>query len=209
MMKKYDKIMMNTAKLFAEESYARRLKVGAVLAKDGRILITGYNGTISGMDNTCEEVLLECDACGYEYPYSAVEIKDSSAITKSVVASFICNSCGKLHKDEYESVMLHDEDIINRIQSPVNLITFFPKLPHRLITKDFVLHAEQNVISYAAKKGISVEGATLYVTHSPCKECAKLIAQSGITRVVYGEEYRDLEGVSFLRSVNVEVERYL
>ena len=53
-MKRYDKVMLATAKLFGELSYSEKKKVGAVIAKDGRILATGYNGTVSGFDNTCE-----------------------------------------------------------------------------------------------------------------------------------------------------------
>ena len=63
------------------------------------------------------------------------------------------------------------------------------------ITKPYVLHAEANAISKVAKSGNSSEGATLYVTASPCMECAKLIIQAGIKRVVYMDEYRLLEGI--------------
>jgi dCMP deaminase len=62
----------------------------------------------------------------------------------------------------------------------------------------YVLHSEANAILKCAKNGISCKGATMYLTHSPCKECAKLIYQSGITRLVYNEKYRDDSGVDFL-----------
>lgn len=68
-------------------------------------------------------------------------------------------------------------------------------------TKPTVLHAERNGICYAARKGISLEGSDLFVTHSPCSVCASLIAATGIRSVFYREEYRDLSGVDFLRSV--------
>lgn len=76
------------------------------------------------------------------------------------------------------------------------------------MTKPEVLHAESNAISKCAKWGGSTDGATLYVTLSPCFECAKLIIQSGIKRVVYKEEYRDLSGIALLTKANIEVTKY-
>lgn len=73
------------------------------------------------------------------------------------------------------------------------------------LTKDYVLHAEANAITKVAKSGNSSEGATLYVTTSPCMECSKLIIQSGIKRVVYQEEYRERKGLVLLQSVGIEV----
>ncbi len=73
------------------------------------------------------------------------------------------------------------------------------------VTKDYVLHAEANAITKVAKSGNSSEGATLYVTTSPCVECSKLIIQAGITRVVFKEQYRVSKGLDLLRSVGVEV----
>ena len=73
------------------------------------------------------------------------------------------------------------------------------------VTKPYVLHAEANSISKIAKSGNSAEGATLYVTASPCLECAKLIIQSGIRRVVYRDEYRLTDGVDLLRRAGIEV----
>ena len=75
------------------------------------------------------------------------------------------------------------------------------------VTKPYVLHAEANAISKVAKSGNSSDGATLYVTASPCVECAKLIIQSGITRVVYRDEYRLTDGVDLLRRAGIEVEK--
>lgn len=124
--------MMKTAELFAEQSYCKRKKVGAVLAKEGRILATGYNGTISGLPNICE-----------------------------------CEDG---------------------------------------ITNDFTLHAEQNIITYCAKNGIPTNGTTLYITYSPCKTCAKLIAQSGITNVIYADLYKDKDGIQFLESCQIKTQ---
>lgn len=74
---------------------------------------------------------------------------------------------------------------------------------HTLVTKPYVLHAEANAITKLARSGNSAEGATLYVTMSPCLECAKLIIQAGITRVVYGEKYRDTSGLELLKRAGI------
>jgi len=72
-------------------------------------------------------------------------------------------------------------------------------------TKAYVLHAEANAITKIAKSHNSSEGATLYVTSSPCLECAKLIIQAGIRRVVFSESYRVNDGVELLERAKVEV----
>ncbi|MDE7135242.1 MAG: CMP deaminase, partial [Muribaculaceae bacterium] len=71
-------------------------------------------------------------------------------------------------------------------------------------TKPYVLHAEANAITKVARSNNSSEGATLYVTASPCIECAKLIIQAGIKRVVYGELYRLKDGIDLLNRAGVE-----
>ena len=73
-------------------------------------------------------------------------------------------------------------------------------------TKWYVLHAEANAISKVAASTHSCKGATLYITLSPCKECSKLIHQSGIKRVVYANAYKDLSGIEFLASAGVEIQ---
>ena len=138
---KYDKVMIYTAWMWARESSCKRLQVGAVLAVEGRIIMCGYNGTVSGTDNCCEE----------------------------------------------------DPNVP----------------PDQTTTKAGILHAEKNVILFCAKKGISLEGATLYVTHSPCQFCAADIAQSGIVRVVYDQFYRDEMGIKELQRYGVEVYQFV
>jgi dCMP deaminase len=76
---------------------------------------------------------------------------------------------------------------------------------YRLKTKPEVLHAESNAIAKLAKSTNSGLGATLFVTHSPCIECAKLIYQSGINSVYYNKNYRDDSGIKFLKKSGVEV----
>ena len=73
------------------------------------------------------------------------------------------------------------------------------------MTKPYVLHAEANAITKIARSGNNSDGATLYVTDSPCIECAKLIIQAGIKRVIYGREYRLTDGIDLLRRANIEV----
>ena len=131
-MEKFDHSYLEMAAIWAQNSYCKRRKVGALLVKDRMIISDGYNGTPSGFENICEE--------------------DG-------------------------------------------------------VTKPYVLHAEANAITQVAKSGNSSEGATLYVTASPCLECSKLIIQSGIKRVVYRDEYRLTDGIDLLRRAGIEVEK--
>ena len=132
-MSKFDHSYLEMAEVWAQNSYCKRRKVGALLVKDRTIISDGYNGTPSGFENICED--------------------------------------------------------------------------ENGVTKPYVLHAEANAISKVAKSVNSAEGATLYVTASPCMECAKLIIQSGIRRVVYRDEYRLTDGIDLLRRAGVEVEK--
>ena len=130
---KFDGSYLRMAEIWAQNSYCKRRKVGALLVKDKMIISDGYNGTPSGFENVCED--------------------------------------------------------------------------ENGVTKPYVLHAEANAITKVAKSGNSSAGATLYVTASPCIECSKLIIQSGITRVVYRDEYRLTDGVDLLRRAGIEVEQ--
>jgi dCMP deaminase len=75
------------------------------------------------------------------------------------------------------------------------------------VTFPYVLHAESNAITKACKSPISTEGATMYLTHSCCLECAKLIIQSGIKKVYYLKDYRDNSGIKLLRDCDIDVSR--
>lgn len=123
---------LRMARVWAENSYCKRRKVGALVVKQKMIISDGYNGTPSGFENICEE--------------------------------------------------------------------------ENGITKPYVLHAEANAITKLARSGNNSDGSTLYVTASPCIECAKLIIQAGIKRVVYGEKYRLTEGIDLLKRANIEIE---
>ena len=133
MSSKFDHSYLRMAVIWAQNSYCKRRKVGALIVKDKMIISDGYNGTPSGFENICED--------------------ETGA------------------------------------------------------TKPYVLHAEANAITKVAKSGNSSAGATLYVTASPCMECSKLIIQSGITRVVYRDAYRLMDGIELLKRAGIEVEQ--
>ena len=75
-----------------------------------------------------------------------------------------------------------------------------------LITKPYVIHAELNCIIKAARQGVKVDDSTVYITHSPCVHCASLMVASGIRRVVYKQEYKNLDGVYLLEGAGVLTE---
>ncbi len=77
-----------------------------------------------------------------------------------------------------------------------------------LVTRKEVLHAESNALMKIARSTQSSDGSTLYLTLSPCFECAKLIVQSGVKRVVFGQQYRDDSPITFLEQLNIKVEKY-
>jgi len=129
---KYDKAYLKIAKEWAELSYCKRKKVGAIIVKDRMIISDGYNGTPSGFENCCE---------------------DESGNTKW-----------------------------------------------------YVLHAEANAILKVARSTQTCQGATLYISLSPCKECSKLIHQAGIIRVVYYIDYKDNSGIEFLKKAGVQID---
>lgn len=122
---------LRMARIWAENSYCQRRKVGALVVKDKMIISDGYNGTPSGFENVCED--------------------------------------------------------------------------ENNVTKPYVLHAEANAITKLARSLNNSDGATLYVTAAPCIECAKLIIQSGIKRVIYAEQYRLTDGIDLLKRANIEV----
>jgi dCMP deaminase len=137
---------MDTAERFAQLSSAVRLKVGAVVVKDNRIISIGYNGMPGGWTNECE--------------YHVSEYND---VTKS----------------------------------------WYPTGETK--TKDEVIHAEANAILKLARDGESGNGASLFCTHAPCIDCAKLIYGAGISSLYYSNAYRDDSGIDFLNKCNINV----
>ena len=83
------------------------------------------------------------------------------------------------------------------------------ELFEHLVTKPTVIHAELNAILHAARQGVSVKGATLYTTLSCCTACSAMIAQAGVTRVVFKQDYRDMSGVQLLKQHGIIVEQLI
>lgn len=125
---------MQIAATVAQRSTCNRAHVGAVIARDRRILTTGYNGSPAGLPH--------CDDAGH---------------------------------------LMIDGHCVR------------------------TLHAEQNAIIQAALHGVTIEGATVYVTHQPCLNCAKMIINAGITRVVYAGSYPDENSRHFLAEANISL----
>jgi len=134
-----DSVLMDSARLWSQRSTCNRLHTGAVIANDGRILSTGYNGVPSRLHH-----------CEHSNPDS---IDPADACTRAV-------------------------------------------------------HAEANAIAFAARKGIAIQGATMYATHQPCSSCAQIIINSGIYTVWYDEPYRKIDGIDLLSLAGVRVLRY-
>ena len=113
----------------------------------------------------------------------------------------ICPKCQKQYKDG----MYNGKKINFCIECGEDLrsVEFILKTDH-----DITLHAEQNALMNAARLGHATEGATIYVSTAPCSKCALLIAQAGIKRVVYGEVYKNEDGINMLKSLKIQVEQY-
>lgn len=111
---------------------------------------------------------------------------------------------GKLQAGRFSTVE-DAVDFVNKFKDEKEYKTFRYDPTSDMVSSEEVLHAEANAITKACKSPISTEGATLYCTHSCCIHCAKLMVQSGITRFVYLNSYRDLSGVTFLQQCGVEV----
>lgn len=86
-----------------------------------------------------------------------------------------------------------------------------PELPNECekdgVTLPTVLHAEENLILYAAKVGISLQGCSIYITHQPCLNCARMVFGAGFREIIYGEAYRSDEGLKFLESVSLNIRK--
>lgn len=132
---KYDKMYMDIAKRVSQESYAKRLKVGAAILTENGGLFCGFNGTLPGFPNVCE-------------------------------------------------------------------------LDENTTDESITVHAEQNALYKMLKEGVSAKGATIYMTSSPCSQCAKMLISSGIKRVVYEREYRVTDSIEIMKKANLIVEKW-
>lgn len=152
MITRIDLAHMEVAEVYARLSKARRLKVGAIVVKDNRVISIGYNGTPAGWDNTCE---------------------DETAV--------------------------YEDCYIDNGGPPMQVGTI------SLITRPEVIHAETNAIAKLARSNEVGDNSTMYITHSPCFECAKLIHVAGIKKVFFRQHYRSEDGIKFLEKCNIEV----
>lgn len=170
-MRNFDSTYLKIAEIWAQNSFARRAKVGAIIVKDNRIISDGFNGTPSGFDNTCEEYHCSLLRNNVEECPVSPGIFISDKLKTNSHMNYVCNGCSC----------------------------------SEMVTKKEVLHAEANAITKLCQSGQSSEGATIYITMSPCFECAKLIIQAGIKRVVYKEQYRETAGLEMLKEAGIEV----
>lgn len=112
-----------------------------------------------------------------------------------------CSAGGWLSPEEIEEGWPYKGEYLDQDGHPM-------KGRYRLKTKPEVIHSESNAILKVAKSTESTEGATMFCTHAPCLDCAKLIYQSGITQLYYRNQYRSDDGIDFLNKSNVEVIQY-
>jgi dCMP deaminase len=152
---------MDVAQRTAELSRAVRLKVGAIIVKDDRIISLGFNGTPAGWDNCCEVAELA--------PPGAEDLENYP-----LEGNFYSQSVDHIVATRY-----------------------------RLKTRPEVLHAEMNALMKLARSHESGQGASMFVTHAPCMDCAKGIYQAGIQELYYSEEYRSRDGINFLNQCNM------
>lgn len=164
-------MLMEMAEVVAKRGTCDRLHVGCVIARDGRIIATGYNGAPAGLPH-----------CDHSYDVPVGYVMPNREITLDEAAEL-----------------------------------FSPMAPGKVVEIDFLthqvksvgctraVHAEANTIAFAARHGLALEGATLYVTHMPCENCAKLIVNAGLSRVVYKHPYRLTAGVELLRMAKIRV----
>lgn len=312
-------LYLDIAERVAQESYCKRLQVGAIIVKDGNIISFGYNGAIAGTVNKCEEypaeeiwqdtsylnyqvsslgkvkrlattltkkikkangtvyiqnVFLEEKELGIscnKKGYPVVKINSKNVLVHQLVAkAFIKNPdysyynqinhidgnknnnnvtnlewCTNRYNCEERSKKTHAnrelplgvyldktrpntpyigriyannkiqmcrfvtieeaEKFVNYFKNSKDYKTFRYDTTNFSTTLPSVLHAESNAITKACKSPISTEGATMYLTHSCCLECAKLIIQSGIKKVYYLQDYRDKSGINLLKNCDIDV----
>lgn len=238
MLEKFDKQYLRMAQVWAENSYAKRLKVGALIVKDRMIISDGYNGTVSGFKNECEYIEyqrkphpyflgIEADTEGNIFKngepiskwlhtsgkYQCCRIMGLQRKVSHVIMSTFVNNPDPYFYTQINHINHNVED--NRLinlewcsnRDPNDPRTFQTIKYPDLKTHPYVLHAEANAITKVAQSTNSSKDATLYTLVSPCMECAKLIIQAGIKRVVYAEEYRITEGIDLLRQAGIVVDK--
>lgn len=155
---------MKVAETYAQLSTAQRLKVGAIVVKDNRVISIGYNGMPSGWTNECEDI------------------------------EFVP------HSDSTDYSQMKNEGYTFGVYQETAGFT-------RRKTKPEVLHAETNAIAKLARSSESGKDSVMFITHAPCLDCAKLIYQSGISKIYYRNQYRNTDGIIFLQNSKIGVEQ--
>jgi dCMP deaminase len=178
--KDWDITFLQTAKLISEHSTCARVQVGAVLVKENKIISIGYNGAPSKS--------VECNEY-FKKMYKDME----SSYAKNVMITI-----------ENGERYLITQEKFPTYESFIQSTTFMNI--HRDFSQNNEIHAEANAIGYAARAGSSTQGSTMYLTCSPCKQCAKLLVSSGIVRVVYAKLYNRSEddGLPLLEKSNIK-----
>lgn len=167
MKEKFIQAHMKVAEIYSQLSYAKRLKVGAIIVKEDRIISIGYNGTPSGWNNSCEEIVWM----------------------------------------DYYSAKTYNSKELEEMFPHIGYNDKGEEFRYKLKTKPEVLHAEANAISKLARSNESGQGASMFTTHAPCLECAKIIYGAGIKKVYFKKHYRDMSGLDFLNKCNIGVEQ--
>lgn len=201
MFTKFDDVFIQTAKLWSSLAKCKKRKVCAIIAKDDRPIVNGYNGTLSGTNNDCEGEYIECPKC-----------KELNDINENTTFNISNNNSLTIAKtNPYIDKVYYGFNVTFTCSNCKEKI-FHDNMPETMLikkTKPTTIHAEQNAIFYAAKKGIALDGCTMYVTTSPCIECAKAIASVGIKKVIYNDDYKDLSGIKYLKDNGITVYKYL
>jgi len=172
-------IRMKQALITASFSKSRRNKVGAILIKNKHIVCEGYNGTVSGTNP---------DILEYYFPKgeSSNEVENVN-----IIETIKCPTCygdGTLYPYIYA-----EPTTCSTCNGSGEL--------------DNTFHAEANLLLFCSKNGIPTNDGDLYITLSPCLNCAKLIVQAGIKSVYYKDKYRDDSGITFLKNHDITVEQ--
>lgn len=169
-------VFVKMVNVLKEDSKCDKRKVGCIIVKDKHIISSGVNGTISGNENKCEDMVIECINCNAKIPRSSFKLDENELLHTR------CTSCGTGHS--YNSEII-DSCTVYR-------------------TRDDVLHAEENAIMNSSRQGISLVGTTAYITTAPCMRCARMLVSVGISKVVYVDGYKN-NGLELLKRNDIKV----
>lgn len=183
-----EETLIETAYLWANRGTCSRLQVGAVIHRDGRILVQGYNGTPSGMPHCIHDEWV-CNS------------KDPQPMSKRMQEAL-----RDMSKTAEGGLDVSDGDAI---YWDGKTITFKSGPGAEAPGCTQAVHAEQNAITFAARYGVALEDAELVVTHQPCGPCAMSIINAGLSKVTYVEKYRLPDGVDLLHAAGIEVVRFV